>query len=98
LEPGDLGGEPANLGIELLDLGGMSSRLFGEGLGGAVGKEIGQASRGLIAPGVELIGMNAVLGGNLVNGAGFAPNLTDNLSFKGRAIGFAWCRHQRLLL
>ncbi len=50
-EPGEIGGEPANLGIELLDLGGMGGLLRGEGRGGLVGEELGQGGSRLIAPG-----------------------------------------------
>ena len=97
-DPTEIGSKAANLGVELFDFGGMGGLLGGEGSGELVGEEFGQGGGGLIALGIELIGMDTILGGDLADGAGLAPDFADNLRFERGGIGFAGRCHRILLL
>src|SRR5215212_3056264 len=66
-QPRQLRGEPADLGVEVMDLllmSGLARRLV---LGGLIGEQTGQASEGLVAPAVKLVGMQTVFGSQLVD-------------------------------
>jgi len=73
----------------LLGLDGVGGLLLGEGLGRLIAEHPRQGGGGLIAPLVELIGVDAILGGDLTDRAGFPPDFAYDLGLEARAVGFA---------
>ena len=88
-EPSQFGGQATNFGIERVELDRMGSLLIGERAPRLVIEQAGQAGQGLVAPEVELVGMEAVLGGDLADRAGFAQDFADDFSFEAGAVGLA---------
>ncbi len=82
-DPGELGRQLADLGVEFLELLGMRG-LFGRLLlRGLPGEEARETGKGDIAPAVQLIGMDLVLGGELANRLFFFQQLSDDLGLEG---------------
>lgn len=77
--PCELPGQFADLGVEVM--GGLHGGLI---LGGLVGEQVGQVGEGLVSPVIELVGMQPVGGGQLVDELLLAEDLLHQLSLELR--------------
>ncbi len=96
-QPGHLGAEPTDLGIEFFELL-LMCRLLGSPFAFAL-KERGQPLERGGFPGADLVGVNAVLGSNLSDGFLFFERFGDDFGFEsgGNAV-FSWHFQSNLFL
>ena len=87
-QPRQLGGELADLSIELVDLLGVCGIYAGLVAFGLVGEDAWQSGQRLVTPLGQQIAMDTVFDSDLVEGLFFLEHLADELGLEGRCVLF----------